>query len=140
MAKKAAATKAGGSHWTPEKLQEAGRRRSQTATIRKYLGMIAERPRNGYRADPERLQKKLEGVCAAMVDADPISRVKLVQQRMDLEQQLADIEGESEYEEAEAAFIEHAWDWAQREGIGYAALREVGVTAAILDQAGISRT
>lgn len=141
MAKKAAAkaTRTGRT-WTPEQIEEAGRRRSQTVVIRRYLAALDGQPRNGQRISPEKLQERLEKIREQMVDADPITRVKLVQQRIEVESHLAQVEDQSDAEAAEAAFIEHAWDWAQREGISYTALREVGVPANVLAQAGIARS
>lgn len=141
MAKKAAAKASRkGRVWTPEQIEEAGRRRSQTVAIRRYLARLDAQPRNGQRTSPEKIQERLEKLRADLDDADPITRVKMIQQRLQLEEQLANAGEESELDAAEAAFIENAWDWAQREGISYAALREVGVPANVLAQAGIARS
>lgn len=138
MPKKAAAKRKGPT-WTPEKLEEAARKRSQTVAIRRYLNALDSAPRNGQRSDPETIRTKLEKLSTETEGKDPISRVRLVQRRLELEEQLAQAENGADWDELEAAFVDQAWEWAQREGISYAALREVGVPVSVLQQAGISR-
>jgi hypothetical protein len=60
-----------------------------------------------------------------------------VQQRLDVDAQLAQIDQAARLRELEAAFVEVAASWAKRSGISAAALREVGVPASVLRRAGL---
>jgi hypothetical protein len=75
-----------------------------------------------------------------MPGADPLRRLSMAQERIDLEDELYDLENAESIDEYEAAFVEAAADYSERKGISYAAWREVGVPAATLKAAGISRS
>jgi hypothetical protein len=59
-----------------------------------------------------------------------------IQQRLDIDAQLAQIDQAARHPELEAAFVNGAGSWAKRSGIG-AALREVGVPTRVLAKAGL---
>lgn len=138
MPKKSAADR----RYNHDALDEAARKRSQHASIRRYLEALdwREVPR-GRPADPSQVQERLDTVLQQLVAANPLTRVMLIQERMNLEAELAAITGEDAepFEALEAAFIEHAADWAARKQVTYAALRESGVPARVLRLAGIAR-
>jgi hypothetical protein len=69
-------------------------------------------------------------------ERSPIREVELIQQRLDLDAQLAQIDQAQRLPELEEAFVKAAASWAKRTGISAAALREVGVPASVLRQAG----
>ena len=62
-----------------------------------------------------------------------------MQQKRNLEVELAGMQAQVDLAALEAAFVEHAYEYAQRKEISYAAFREVGVAAEVLDRAGIKR-
>ena len=74
-----------------------------------------------------------------LVEADMLSRVALIQERMDLERELATMEEKVDISEFEADFVNVAKSCSDRRGISYAASRDAGIDAAILKKAGISR-
>jgi ABC-type phosphate transport system auxiliary subunit len=72
---------------------------------------------------------------------DPLKRLSLLQERIDLTQELKTIEDNSTdlVAELQPDFIIAAKSYGERKGISYAAWREFGVPAAVLKAAGISR-
>jgi hypothetical protein len=61
--------------------------------------------------------------------SSPIREVELIQPRLDIDAQLAQIDQAARLPELEAAFVKVAASWAKRSGTSAAALREVGVPA-----------
>jgi hypothetical protein len=70
-------------------------------------------------------------------ESSPIREVELIQQRLDIDAQLAQIDQAQRLAELEKAFVEVAASWTKRSGITAAALREVGVPASVLRRAGL---
>jgi hypothetical protein len=64
-----------------------------------------------------------------------IREVELIQQRLDIDAQLAQIDQAGRLPELEQAFVMVAASWAKRSGISAAALREMGVPASVLRRA-----
>lgn len=114
--------------------------RADGRIVKNYLEALAQnKPRRGRRRTPETIRKQLATIDEAMESADPLRRVQLVQSRIDLRNELAQLENASEVKELEKAFVSVAEGYSRRKGISYAAWREVGVPAATLKDAGISR-
>ena len=114
--------------------------REQGRAVRRYLEALElHKPKRGRKRTPESVQKQLAAIEAKLPTADPLSRVQLIQQRMDLQAELA-TKGESvDLTALESDFVKAARAYGQRKGISYAAWREAGVDAAILKKAGIGR-
>jgi hypothetical protein len=82
----------------------------------------------------------LEAVRKELPGASGLTRVHLIQERIDLESELATLSGHGvDISELEAAFVKVAADYGSRKGISYTAWREAGVDAAVLKKAGIKR-
>ena len=81
----------------------------------------------------------MDGISEALESATPIRRVQLIQERIDLERTLNAPTETVDISELEDAFVDVAVSYSGRKGITYAAWREVGVPAAVLRRAGISR-
>lgn len=114
--------------------------RAQGRAVRNYLEALeAHRPKRGRRRTPESMRKRLAAIDAEMGDADPMTRLQLVQERMDLEAAISAAETTVDLSALEDAFVAAAKGYGERKGITYAAWREVGVPAAILKRAGIGR-
>jgi hypothetical protein len=115
--------------------------REQGRAVRRYLEALdLHKPKRGRKRTAESIQKQLGAIEAKLAAADPLTRVQLIQQRMDLTQELA-TKGETvDLGALEADFVKAARDYGQRKGISYAAWREAGVDAAVLKKAGISRS
>jgi hypothetical protein len=114
--------------------------REQGRAVRRYLEALdLHKPKRGRKRTAESIQKQLAAIETKLAAADPLTRVQLIQQRMDLTQELA-TKGETvDLGALEADFVKAARDYGQRKGISYAAWREAGVDAAVLKKAGISR-
>ena len=69
-----------------------------------------------------------------------MTRVRLIQERLDLTAELSARSAPDDLAELEAAFVEVAKPFAEAKGITYPAWREVGVPASVLARAGITRS
>ena len=88
---------------------------------------------------PESIKKRLDALGGQIETADPLKRLQLVQERMDLTTELANKEDKPDLSALEAGFTSSAKAYGARKGITYAAWRELGVDAATLKAAGITR-
>ena len=114
--------------------------RTENKVVGAYLeGLESNRPRPGRRRTAESMHKRIEAIGEALESATPIRRVQLVQERIDLERQLSTPDEIVDISELEDGFVTVAVSYSGRKGITYAAWREVGVPAAVLKRAGISR-
>jgi hypothetical protein len=97
-------------------------------------------PRRGRRRTSEGIQKRIDAIDAGLAGADALSRVRMVQERLDLAAELrAAYESAVDLAAVEDAFVAAVAEYSNRKGLSYAAWREVGVTAAVLKRAGITR-
>ena len=116
--------------------------RIETAAVRDYLEALeAQKPKRGRQVSPEKLQARLADIDAQIAGGDlkPIKRLELMQDRKDIDAQLAALADEPDMTAVENAFITHATSFSQRRGIQYSTWREAGVPAELLGRAGISR-
>ena len=114
--------------------------REQGRAVRRYLEALdAHKPRRGRKRTPESMQKRLEAIEEKLAQADPLTRLQLVQERMDLQRQLEAADTTIDLQELEDEFVKAAADYSRRKGITYAAWREAGIDPAILRRAGIRR-
>ncbi|MCP4435275.1 MAG: hypothetical protein GY812_07230 [Actinomycetia bacterium] len=121
-----------------KKAMAAGR--VEGRVVKAYLEALEEnKPKRGRKRTPESIRKRLDGIEATIADSDPLKRLNLVQERIDLRNELASTENASEFAEIEKAFVDVAAGYSGRKGISYGAWREVGVPAATLKAAGIGR-
>ncbi len=114
--------------------------RNEGRSVRLYLEALeAHKPKRGRKRTPESIAKRLDSISTALPDADPVSRLHLVQERLDLSAELAHLGAKIDLTELEADFVSAAKTYSERRGISYAAWRELGVEAAVLKKAGIGR-
>ena len=114
--------------------------RSESKAVRDYLEALkANKPKRGRKRTPESIARRMEAMEAELLDTDPLGELKLIQERMDLQDELESMDTGVDITALEAEFISVAGSYSHRQGISYAAWREVGVDAAILKQAGVSR-
>ena len=114
--------------------------RTQGRAVRRYLEALeAHKPKRGRKRTPESIAKRLEKIDLEMADADPVKRLELTQEKMDLTVELERDDKGADLSELEAEFVKAAKPYAERKGISYDAFRSVGVPAATLKAAGISR-
>ncbi|MGZ4692345.1 MAG: hypothetical protein ACXWA3_01845 [Acidimicrobiales bacterium] len=112
--------------------------REQGRAVRAYLDAVeANAPKRGRKRTPESIAKRLDAIDAEMAAADPLKRVGLIQERIDLQAELAVADDKVDMSALEAAFIAAAKPYSDRKGITRAAWREVGVAPSVLKAAGI---
>ncbi|MDQ6796418.1 MAG: hypothetical protein M3011_00095 [Actinomycetota bacterium] len=114
--------------------------REQGRAVRRYLEALeAHKPRRGRKRNPDNIARRLERIDEELPGADPLSRVHLRQERIDLERELSAGSQKVDLEGLEAEFVSAAGPYSLRKGISYDAWREVGVEPRVLKAAGIGR-
>lgn len=115
--------------------------RNQGRSVRRYLEALeAHKPKRGRKRTRESIQKRLDRIDAELAAADPLKRLQLIQERLDLHAEL-DATGEKvDLSGLEQEFVDAAAAYSARKGISYAAWRELGVEPGVLKRAGISRS
>lgn len=114
--------------------------RRQGRLVRDYLEALEQhKPKRGRKRTVESIQAQLAKIEDQLAGADPVKRLQLIQDRMDLQSELAASENKADLSELEAGFVEAAKGYSERKGISYAAWRELGVEASVLKKAGIGR-
>jgi hypothetical protein len=114
--------------------------RDEGRAVRRYLEALeAHKPKRGRKRTPESIQKQLKSIESKLDSTDSLQRVLLIQQRMDLERELAAKQAVVDLTALEEDFVRAAKRYGERKGISYAAWREAGVDAAVLRRAGVGR-
>jgi hypothetical protein len=114
--------------------------RTEGRTVRRYLEALeSNRPKRGRKRSPETIERRLAAIGDTIDAADPLTALKLTQERIDLEAELAAFGSGQDLDELQSEFIAVAASYSRRQGISYTAWREIGVPAAVLKDAGISR-
>ncbi len=115
--------------------------REESRSVRRYLEALeAHKPKRGRKRTTESIQARLRQIDDRIAGADPLTRVHLVQERLNLETELANKEEAVDLKALEEGFVEAAKSYGERKGITYAAWRAAGVDANVLRKAGIPRT
>lgn len=115
--------------------------RAASRAVRGYLEALeSHKPRRGRKRTPESIRRRLDAIERELQDdADPLTRLHLVQERMDLEEEVGQLGDGVDLSSLEADFIKVAASYSARKGISYSAWRELGVSADVLKRAGINR-
>jgi hypothetical protein len=114
--------------------------RTEGRAVREYLESLrANKPRRGRRRTKESITKRLAAIESELATADALNELKLRQERKDLEQELETKSSVTDHSAREAAFVKVAKSYSSRQGISYTTWREMGVDAAVLSKAGITR-
>jgi hypothetical protein len=114
--------------------------REQGRAVRRYLEALeAHKPKRGRKRTPEAVQKRLDNIEERLASADPLTRLQLVQERMNLQNELAAGDNAVNLADLEEAFVSSAAPYGKRKGITYAAWREAGVDPSVLRRANIRR-
>lgn len=112
--------------------------RAEGRVIREYLEIVeATKPRRGRKRTPESIAKRLHAINVEVRAADLVTRVRLVQERINLRTELAGMKSPTEVKAAEAKFVKVARSFSTRNDITFDAWREIGVSPAVLKRAGI---
>jgi len=115
--------------------------RSEGRAVRVYLDALrANKPKRGRKRTADSIKKRLDAIDDQLESADPLGELRLIQERRDLMVEMESLDDEVDLAAIEETFVGVASSYSTRQGISYAAWREVGVPAAVLKRAGISRS
>jgi hypothetical protein len=116
------------------------RGRQEGRVVREYLEALrATKSGPGRKRTADTVTRRLAAVEEELRTADPVQELKLVQERFDLQDELEAFAAQVDIGALEQSFVEVAKGYSDRTGVSYAAWRAVGVEAAVLKAAGISR-
>ena len=114
--------------------------REQGRLVKDYLEALDQnKPKRGRKRTADSVKKRLEAISADLADASAIKKVEMIQERRDLEVELATMGTTVDLSTFEKGFVKAAKTYSERKGISYATWREVGVPADVLKTAGITR-
>ncbi|MEM8747129.1 MAG: hypothetical protein AAGF91_10540 [Actinomycetota bacterium] len=114
--------------------------RAQGRAVRAYLEALeTHKPKRGRKRTPERMRARLDVIEKTIEEADPMSRLQMIQERMDLTAELEAAEQTVDLSSLEDDFVTAAKAYGERKGITYAAWKEFGVPTPLLTRAGIRR-
>jgi hypothetical protein len=126
---------------TPQHKAALAKGREEGLAVRRYLEAIeSARPRRGRRRTPASISKRLSAIDTELATADPLTRLHLIQQKKDLADELGRSAESEDLGELEKQFVKVAKAYGERKGISYATWRTAGVSAAVLQRAGVART
>jgi hypothetical protein len=114
--------------------------RNEGRTVRAYLEALrGNKPKRGRKRTSDSINKQLKSIDEQLKTADPVSELRLVQKRRDLNAELDGMGSNVDLKSIEDAFVKVAASYSDRQGISWASWREVGVPASVLTRAGLSR-
>ncbi len=109
--------------------------------MRDYLEALrANKPVRGRKRTPDSIAKRLAAIDSEIGSADAVKELRLVQERIDLQAELATMGTSVDMGALEAEFVKVAKAYGERTGVSLAAWRAVGINPAVLKSAGISRS
>ena len=115
--------------------------RTQSRVVRNYLEALeAHKPKRGRKRTTDSISKRLARIEEDLPTVDPIRRIVMLQERLDLQKELAASDQSVDISQLEEEFIAVAAEYSERKGISYTAWRQIGVTPAVLKSAGVNRT
>lgn len=127
---------------TPDHKAALAEGRTQSKAVKAYLEALeAHRPKRGRKRSTEQVVARLDAIEHELEDAEanPLTRLRLAQERIDLHAWLDAEEEEYDISALEAEFVAVAKAYSERKDISYEAWRELGVKPAVLRNAGITR-
>jgi hypothetical protein len=114
--------------------------RNEGRTVRAYLEALrGNKPKRGRKRTSDSINKQLKSIDEQLKTADPVSELRLVQKRRDLNAELDGMGSNVDLKSIEDAFVKVAASYSDRQGISWASWREVGVPASVRTRAGLSR-
>jgi hypothetical protein len=114
--------------------------RAESRAVRDYLDALrANKPKRGRKRTPDSIKKRIAAIDEQIKSADALNELLLTQERHDLARELDTMNKAVDVASVEAAFVKVAASYSARQGISYTSWREVGVPAATLKRAGVSR-
>ena len=115
--------------------------RNHARIVGRYLEALeANKPKRGRKRTQESVKKRLNAVAEELKDATGLARLNLLQERRDLEVELATMQaGTPDLSGLEKDFVKVAKAYSAKKKISYGAWREFGVPPETLKRAGITR-
>jgi len=115
--------------------------REEGLAVRRYLEALeSSRPHRGRQRTPASIEKKLAAVEERLAEAEPLSRLHLLQEKKDLQAELGKSGQAQDMTDLEKQFVKVAKAYGARKGISYSTWRSAGVSAGVLQKANIART
>lgn len=115
--------------------------RSEGKAVRDYLEALrATKPKRGRKRTPDSIRRRMGVIDHELQTADPLSELKLIEERRRLEAELETMGSKVDLSALESEFVKVAKSYSERQGISYASWRDVGVEPRVLRDAGIPRT
>lgn len=115
--------------------------REEGLAVRRYLeGVESAKPKRGRRRTAASIDRKLTSIEGELAAAEPLQRLHLLQEMKDLQDERLNIDNVQDLGALEKQFIKVAKAYGDRKGISYGTWRKAGVSAAVLQKAGIPRT
>ena len=107
--------------------------------IRTYLDVVeANKPKRGRKRTIESITRRLAVIKKELTISDTVTKLRLTQERMDLERELKVKKANADISKLETQFVKVAKAYSERNGITYTAWREIGVGPQVLKRAGIT--
>jgi ribosomal protein L17 len=117
------------------------RGRAESACVRHYLEALeTSKPKRGRKRTPASIDKRLAAIEAQLASADALTKLHLLQEQKDLTDERARVAKVKDLSALEKQFIKVAEAYGQRKGISYGTWRAAGVSANVLQAAGVSRS
>jgi hypothetical protein len=115
--------------------------RNDSRLVGRYLDALEDhKPKRGRKRTSESVKKRVAAVEQELKGAGGLTRLTLLQERRNLEVELARMQGGgSDISALEKDFVKVAKSYSARKGISYGAWREFGVSPEVLKKAGITR-
>ena len=114
--------------------------RNEGNAVRNYLEALRDnKPKRGRRRTRETIAGRLSAIDTELDTADPMTELRLRQERRDLQAELDSLGTKVDLTALEDGFVAVGKSYSARQGISYATWREMGLDAAVLKRAGISR-
>jgi len=116
--------------------------RNHARIVGRYLEALeANKPRRGRKRTADSVKKRLTTVGAELDDATGLTRLNLLQERRDLEVELATMQaGAPDLSGLEKDFVKVAKSYSTKKKISYGVWLKFGVPSETLKKAGISRS
>jgi len=116
--------------------------RNHARVVGRYLEALeANKPRRGRKRTVDSVKKRLATVGTELGEATGLNRLNLLQERRDLEIELATMQaGTPDLSGLEKDFVRVAKAYSAKKNISYGAWREFGVPPETLKKAGITRS
>jgi hypothetical protein len=115
--------------------------REEGLAVRRYLEALeSAKPKRGRKRTPASIDKRLAQIEAQMASAAPLARLQLREQKKSLEDERGRTGEVHDLSGLEKQFIRVAKSYSARKGISYGTWRDSGVSAAVLQKAGVTRT